>query len=110
MKKFQLFVILILIIGLMTSCAGRVPTAKQARSASLSYFKKYGRKYNETPFGHKNISNVTINGVEEVSYKFALADTIITFVDGHAGRALVKLENKFPGGWKVISWELIGYR
>ena len=110
LKFIRLLVILLAVASFLSACGDRVPKPKTARSVSMSYFKKYGRQYKGTPFAHKNIDNVTINSIEEISFKFALVDTIITFVDGHAGRALVRMERKFPSGWRVISWEMLGYK
>ena len=76
----------------------------------LSYFKKYGAKFPASQFSRHNIETVTINGVQEISYHFALVDTIVTFADGHAARTLLKLEKKFPQGWKVQSWEILQTR
>ncbi|MBF0105756.1 MAG: hypothetical protein HQM16_10570 [Deltaproteobacteria bacterium] len=109
-KLFKILLSVLVIVSLCTACAARLPNPKTARGVSMSFFKKYGRKYPTTPFGQKNLDNVTINNIEEISYKFALADTIVTFVDGHAGRALIRMENRFPGGWRVISWEMLGYK
>lgn len=110
MKHFRLLFVLLMVSSLVVGCSARMPTPKTARATSISYFKKYGRKYPHTQFGNKNLSNISINGMQEISYHFALVDTIITFVDGHAARALVRMQNRFPGGWRVVSWELAGYQ
>lgn len=109
MKLTCLPIILAFMVTL-SACGGRVPTPKTAQNASLRYFKGYGRQFVATPFGSKNLSSVSIHQIEEVSYKIALADVALGFVDGHSGRALVTLQNKFPGGWRVISWEMLEYR
>jgi hypothetical protein len=109
--KFYLFFGLILVFTLTTvSCGGRVPDAKTAQSVSTRYFSAYGKKYPETTFGQKNVEMVKINTIEEISHNTALADTIVHFFNGHVGRALVKMEKKFPGGWRVVSWEMLQYR
>lgn len=110
MISFKFLFVILPLLFFIVACSGREPTPRTARSASLSYFKKYGRKYEGTQFSNKNVSNVTINSIEEISFKFALVDTIIAFVDGHSARALVRMENKFPQGWTVVSWEMLGYR
>lgn len=110
MKFFKVFTVVLSICFLFVACSSRMPSPKTARSAAMSYFKRYGRKYPHTQFGNKNVSNVNINAIEEISYKFALVDTIITFNDGHAARALARMESRFPGGWRVISWEMITYQ
>lgn len=112
LKNSFKYCVLILVLGsFLVSCGGRrTPSPKTARSAAISYFKKYGRKYKSTPFANKNVDNVTINGIEEISYKLAFVDTIVTFVDGHAARTLVRMQKKFPNGWTVVSWEMLQYK
>ena len=102
---------LILFSITLSACGGaRIPSPKTAQSVSRSYFKKYGAKFPASQFSRHNIETVTINGVQEISYHFALVDTIVTFADGHAARTLLKLEKKFPQGWKVQSWEILQTR
>lgn len=108
--KKNLLSIFLALLFLFTACSGRMPSAKTTQSITTSYFKKYGRKYPSTYFGIKNVNRVTINSVEEVSYKHALADTLVHLVSGRTVRALVTMENKFPGGWRVTSWEIAGYQ
>ncbi len=109
MRYISLIVVLMFCF-VAISCGGRVPSPKTAQSVSTSYFKSYGRKYPSTYFGHKNVDIVKINSVEEISHNIALVDAIVKLVDGHAGRALVKMQKKFPGGWRVVSWEMLQYR
>lgn len=109
MKPSRLLSLILILV--CVACSGaRIPTAKTAQSVSHSYFKKYGGKYSTSDFSKHNFQNVTINHIEEISYKIALVDTIVTFVDGHAARTLLKMEKKFPKGWTVKSWEVLEYR
>ena len=110
MKKITTYLIAIVVLFSFVACSSRVPSPRSARGASMSYFKKYGRKYDNTQFGNKNVDNVTINAIEEIQNKVALVDAVVTFMDGHAARVLVRMQNKFPQGWKVQSWEMAGYR
>ena len=110
MKSFRLFVCLSLVFLFCSACASRIPSAKTAQSASTSYFKHYAHKYPDSVFGHKNFANTTINSVEEISYRYALIDSIVQFADGKQGRALLRMQNNFPRGWRVVSWEMLGYR
>jgi hypothetical protein len=109
MKTFFKIGLFCLLVSTL-ACGGRTPSPKTAQSVAASYFKSYGKKYPSTYFGSKNVENVAINSVEEISYRKALVDTIVRLVDGHAARALVKMEQKFPKGWYVKSWELLQYR
>lgn len=110
MRSIKVLALLVALTGFLTACGGRVPSAQTAQEAAISYFKKYGRKYPQTQFGSRNLQNVTINAIQELSNKVALVDTAITFRDGHAARALVKMEKHFPGGWRVVSWEMVVYQ
>ncbi len=110
MSKSRLLVGLCLIVFCVTACSSRVPSAKTAQHSALSYYKRYGHKFPSTVYGSKNVANVTINAIEEVSYRFALVDTIVDFVDGHKARTLIKMERKVPTGWQVASWEVLGYQ
>lgn len=101
------FLIALCLLILTTACSGRVPTAKTAQRVSKSYFKSYGRKFKSSDFGYHNLRQVTVNSVEEISYRLALADVHVSFLDGTAGRALLRLERKFPQGWTVVSWERV---
>jgi hypothetical protein len=104
------YLIFALLLCGVIACGGRTPSPKTARSAAIGYFKGYGNKYPATPFGSKNLENVTINHIEEISYKLALIESYINFRDGHMGRSLLRMERKFPGGWRLVSWEMLDYR
>ena len=86
--------------------AARLPSAKTAQTVTRKFLDKYGQKYPATVFGQHNLSQVQINSIQEISYHIVYVDTALTFKNGKYGRALVKLNNKFPKGWRVISWEL----
>jgi hypothetical protein len=89
------------------ACGGRVPSPKTAQSVSRGYFRHYGNKYESSVFGRKNVADVAINSVEEISHNAAYTDTVVMLRDGGAAHALVKMEKHFPRGWKVVSWELL---
>lgn len=110
MKCVKSLLCLVLILSLMVGCAGRTPSPKTAQSTAKSFFKSYAHKFPDSNFGHKNVQNVTISQVEEVSHNFALVDSVVDFADGHQGRSLLRMQNKFPRGWRVVSWEMLGYR
>lgn len=109
MRRYcSVFIVLFLVFS---ACSGgRTPAAKTAHNVALSYYKGYGGKFPTTVYGSKNVRNVTINAIEEISYKFALVDSLVDFVDDHQARTLIKMQRKFPGGWQVDSWEILGYR
>lgn len=92
---------------ILVSCGGRVPKPKTVQSKALSFFKHYGRKYETTRFANKNVDQITVNAIEEISKNTAYADAVVSLKDGHASRTLLKMEKHFPRGWKVISWEVL---
>ena len=107
-KTFAIFVCFVFFVSNFTACSARRPSLKRAQSVTFSYLKKYGRQHPETPFGKGSLSQVTINGIEEVSYKIVNTDAIIHFQDGQMARSLLKMETRFPKGWHVKSWEILG--
>lgn len=97
---------LILLLSL-SACGGRVPAPKTAQSVSRGYFRHYGNKYEQSVFGRKNVENVAINSIEEISHNAVYTDAVVVLRNGGAAHALVKMEKHFPRGWKVVSWELL---
>ena len=102
--------ILSCVVIFAAACGGQRPSPKTAQAVSQSFFKTYGNKYKTTPFAQKNIEKIEINQIEPVSYRVALVDAFVGFKDGHIGRTLVKMENRFPYGWRVLSWEMLDYQ
>lgn len=110
MKKSITFIFILLTLTFATTPvhAKRLPSAKKVQSITQKFFKSYGKKYPSTPYGIENVDQVQINKIYEVSYKIVFADVILNFKDGRIGRAIMKMQNKFPKGWHVISWEIVG--
>lgn len=98
-----------LIFIFTNACATDRPRAKTAQSVTRSYLKHYGRKHKAAPF-YRNVDRVNINAIEPVSHRVAHTDAIVHLKDGQVARVLLKMENKFPQGWKVQSWEVLGIR
>lgn len=96
-------------LPLIVSCGGRTPRPKTAQNVTLHFFKSYGNKYKTTPF-HKNVDQVRISALQEISYNTVYAEAIVGLKDGHAEQALLKMEKHFPNGWTVKSWEILGER
>lgn len=91
----------------LSACGGRVPTAKTAQSTAKTHFKKYGRQYANTSYNRDNFRSVQINQIQELSYKKVLVDALVSFKNGERARVLLTMDNKFPRGWRVISWEQV---
>lgn len=108
MTNFRATLLLILCSLSLAACGGRVPSPKTAQSKTRSYFRHYGNKYEQSVFGRKNVGDVTINSIEEISRNAAYTDAIVSLRDGGAARVLLKMEKHFPRGWKIMSWELLG--
>ncbi|MCP5464091.1 MAG: hypothetical protein H7A33_03605 [Deltaproteobacteria bacterium] len=109
-RHFRLIGMMACLGVLLMSCSARMPKPAKAQSVAVNHFKRYGKKYPTSIYGSGNVKSLVINQMEESKYKMVMVDTILTFHDGHAARALIKMENKFPTGWRVISWETLGYK
>lgn len=94
-------------VAVMTGCSGDRPRPKTAQARAKSYLKSYGRKYKAAVF-HGNVASVEINIIEPVSHRIVNTDALVRFKSGEVARGIFKMENKFPQGWKVISWEIVG--
>lgn len=109
MKKWTVTLVCFIFLATFVCCSTDRPRAKTAQAIAKSHLKRYGRKYKTTPF-YNNVSHVNINTIEPVSHRFANTDAIVHFRDGQVARVVLKMENKFPQGWKVRSWEILGIR
>jgi hypothetical protein len=96
-------------LTLAVACGGRTPRPKTAQNVTLHFFKSYGNKYKTTAF-HKNVSQVRINALQEISHNTVYAEAVVGLKDGHADHVLLKMEKRFPHGWIVKSWEILGER
>lgn len=107
MRVFRFFRWSLLILLAFSACNSRVPSPKTAQSVAEGYYKRYGSKYKTSPFAHKNLERVTINQIEEISYRNVQVDAFANYKSGQTQRVLIKMENKLPGGWRVDSWEFL---
>lgn len=107
-KKFSTLLLVWCLFFSFSSEAGRVPSVKSAQKIIVSYFKSYGKKYPDTDFARSNIDQIQINGVQEIHFQKALVDTFMNLNNNKILRVLVTLETRFPTGWRVTSWEVLG--
>lgn len=92
-------------------CGGSLqPTAKNAHSSTMSYFKSYGKKYKETVFAKSPVTNVSINGIRSISYNRAQVDAFLALEQGEVAKVLVTMKKVPPFGWQIKSWEMLGLR
>lgn len=110
MKHLRLFLILLSAVGLLasnTACSARQPTVKHSKQILSRYFKSYGKKYSETPYGQGKISAVELLALQEVhkNYVHVIAD--IKIENAPEQRVQVAVEKKLPTGWRVVGWESI---
>ena len=101
-------ILLCLFICSTVACGGSRPSSKSAQKIARSHFKSYGKQFNNTPFANSNVDSITVNAIEPVSNKVVNTDTIIHFSDGRLARTLLRMEHRFPTGWRVTSWEVLG--
>ncbi len=102
MKKLCSFT---LMLFLLTSCGGRVPSPQRAQHIIQRYFHKYGKRYKDSDFGKHRVSKVEISSITELQKNHADIEAF-TILDGEGGvykiRAIVA---KKTFGWKFVSWE-----
>ena len=110
MKLFRNAFLFALCLTLFAACSARTPSAKTAQRVTKSYFQRYGKKFKDTPFAKGNIDHISINGIEEVSYKNVYVDADVALKSAGSARTLLRMENHFPGGWRVLSWEVLNAR
>lgn len=100
--------LLLLVPFVSINCSGgRSPSPKSAQSITKRFFKNYGKKYKESVFAHKAVSDVGVNGVREQSRHVAEIDAFVDLKSGERHRVLVTVKKTPPIGWNVISWEII---
>ncbi len=84
-----------------------LPKAERAQQVIHRHLNSYGKKYPDTVYGNKNVQSILINGIEPVSYNTVFVDTVVNYKEGTSKRHLLKMQKKFPQGWRVISWEVL---
>lgn len=109
-KKWLILVMIALLPFAGAACSGKKPSPKTAQSTTLSFFKHYGKRYKDSSFGKSPVTNVTINGVRQVSYNHAEVDAFLALTNGEIARTLITMKNRPPLGWAITSWELIAFR
>ena len=98
---------IVLMLGILVSCGGRVPSPKTAHDKTQKHFKKYGKNYKDSDFGQHKLERVEISSVDEIQKNLAEAEAYAYLNDGAVYKVRVILRKK-TFGWKVISWETLG--
>ena len=70
----------------------------------MDYVNKYGKEYEQSPFGGKKVSNVEILQINEIHKKLVAVLAFVTLSGSEVFKVRVTLE-KGPFGWRYVSWE-----
>ena len=105
--KMKKLLSLVLVLGFLVSCGGRIPSPQTAHGKVQKYFQKYGKRYKNSDFGQHKLERVEISSVQEIQKNMAEAEAFAYLADGVVYKVRVILRKK-TFGWKVISWETLG--
>ena len=104
MKKLvPLFLILSLCLA---ACGGRVPSQAKTASIAQKYFKKYGKKFKESPFATNKVSAVEVKDIQELQKDIATSFLLIKLADGSEIPVIMTMIRKPPLGWRTSGWEM----
>jgi hypothetical protein len=98
---------ILLTLGILAACSGRVPSPQTAHDKTQKHFQKYGKRYKDSDFGQHKLERVEISSVDEIQKGLAEAEAYAYLADGGVYKVRVILRKK-TFGWKVISWETLG--
>lgn len=98
---------LILLLLMITACAGRTPSDAKTANLAKGYFKKYGNKYKETVFYNNAPQQVEVKRTQELQRSLANSFVLLQLKDGQQIPVILTLLNKFPRGWRISSWEWV---
>ncbi|MCE9624678.1 MAG: hypothetical protein K8R69_04355 [Deltaproteobacteria bacterium] len=104
MKKL-LTLLLALSLGL-AACTGRVPSQAKTAHIAQKYFKKYGKKYKESPFAANPVTTVEVKDIQELQKDISTSFLILKLTDGSEVPVIMTLIRKPPLGWRTSSWEM----
>lgn len=107
--KVKSLCLLICLLWLVGGCGSRLPEPATSQRVIAKHFKKYGKKYKETDFGHSKVTQVEISGTEEIQKDLAVVDAFTYLSDGPVYRVRVTLRKK-AFGWRYVQWENLGAR
>jgi hypothetical protein len=103
-KKLFSTIILLLMV---TACAGRIPSDSKTAGLARGYFKKYGGKYKDTVFYKNPPQQVEVKRTQELQRSLANSFAVLQLQDGQQIPVILTLLHKFPRGWRISSWEWV---
>ncbi len=98
------FFICLLMMSVLVSCAGRVPTAKKAKSSISHYFSKYDKRFPGSPLSGK-VSSVDIEAIDEIQKNMVSVAALVNFENSIRLPIRITFMRKEPLGWKPMGWE-----
>src|SRR5262249_37006270 len=97
--------LLLLLAFLIPACGGRVPSHAKTADIAKHYFKKYGKKFKESPFALSPVTDAEAKQVDELQKNIATAFVLLKLADGSEVPVIMTLIRKEPLGWRTSSWE-----
>ena len=85
-------------------CAERIPKPERAQKIMSHYYKKYGKKYPKSPFGHADVDSIEVSEIEEIHKDLVYANAFVFLKDKTALKVRFTLIKK-AFGWRAQSWE-----
>lgn len=101
--KFKISATILLIL-MLAACGGRLPTTAKTQSILRHHFQKYGKKYKESPFHNKKITNIEVLKMDEIHKNLIVAQSFVTIEGPEVFQVRMTIE-KGPFGWRYVSWE-----
>jgi len=102
MKKIILSICALALLS--TACGGRLPKPTTSKKIIQHHFKKYGKKYKDSPFGKARVKETEILETEEIHKHFATTTAFVTLENSEVFKVRFTLE-KTPFGWRYVLWE-----
>jgi hypothetical protein len=106
-RKLTIPILITLSLSL-TACSQRMPKPQTAQGIVKSYFKGYGKDYQDSDFGQHKVDKVEISSIKELQHEMVYVEAYVSLDEGEivykVGATLLK-KTLF---WKLISWENLG--
>lgn len=104
MKKLFCVSLLVLSLSSLSACGGRLPSKARTARLAEKHFKKYAKKYPESPFAQDGVHGVDVKDIEELQKYFVTAFISVKLKTGSEVPVIMTLLKKTQG-WQMNGWE-----